>query len=78
MFSFMFNKQIKIYKIVILSVVLYGCEAWSFTLTETHRLRVFENRSLRIFGPKMGKDGSWRKLHNDELNSMCFHRILLE
>jgi hypothetical protein len=38
---------------------------------EEHRLRVFENRLLRkIFGPKMEEDGSWRKLHNDELHSL--------
>jgi hypothetical protein len=37
---------------IILSVVLYGCETWSLTLREEHRLRVFENRVLRrIFGP---------------------------
>jgi hypothetical protein len=35
------------------------------------RLRVFENRKL-IFGPKMEEDGSWRKLHNDELHSLYF------
>jgi hypothetical protein len=40
-------------------------------LREEHRLRVFENRVLRrIFGPKREKDGSWRKLHNDELQSL--------
>jgi hypothetical protein len=40
-------------------------------LKEDHRLRVFENRELRrIFGPKRGEDGSWRKLHNDELHSL--------
>jgi hypothetical protein len=45
--------MIKINKIVILAVVLYGCETWSFTLGEEHRLRVFENKVLRgIFGPK--------------------------
>jgi hypothetical protein len=38
-------------------------------LREEHRLRVFENRVLRIFGPKREEDGSWRKLHNDELHS---------
>jgi hypothetical protein len=48
--------------------VLYGYETWSLTLGEEHRLRVFENRMLRrIFGPKREEDGSWRKLHNDEL-----------
>jgi hypothetical protein len=45
--------KIKIYKTIILPVVLYGCETWSLTLREEHRLRVFENRVLRrIFGPK--------------------------
>jgi hypothetical protein len=59
------------YKTVILPVVLYGCETWSFTLREEHRLRVFENRVLRnIFGPKREAYGSWRKLHNDELHSL--------
>jgi hypothetical protein len=54
--------KIKIYKTVIFLVVLYGCETWSVTLGEEHRLRVFENRVLRrIFGPKRGEDGSWRK-----------------
>jgi hypothetical protein len=43
----------QIYKTIILPVVLYGCETWSLTLREEHRLRVFENRVLRtIFGPK--------------------------
>jgi hypothetical protein len=64
--------KIKIYKTVTLPVVLYGCETWSLTLREEHRLRVFENRVLRrIFGPKREEDGSWRKLHNDELHSFC-------
>jgi hypothetical protein len=51
--------------------VLYGCETWSLTSREEHRLRVFENRVLRrIFGPKREEDGSWRKLHNDELHGL--------
>jgi hypothetical protein len=51
------NLKIKIYRTVILSVVLYGCATWSLTLGEEHRLRVFENRVLRrIFGPKMEED----------------------
>jgi len=52
-----------------LPLVLYGCETWSLTLREEHRLRVFENRVLsRIFGPKRDKEtGEWRKLHNEEL-----------
>jgi hypothetical protein len=62
--------KIKLYKIVILPVVLYGCETWSVTLREVHRLRVFENTILRkIFAPKREEDESWRKLHNDELHS---------
>jgi hypothetical protein len=47
------NVKIKIYKIMILPVVLYGCETWSLILREEHRLRVFENRVLRrVFGSK--------------------------
>ena len=50
------NVKIKIYRTIILPVVLYGCETWSLTLREEHRLRVFENRVLRrIFKPK--RDG---------------------
>jgi sorting nexin-29 len=58
------NLKIKKYKIVILPVVLYGCETWSLTLgEEPARLRVFENRVLRrIFGPKREEDGSWKKI----------------
>jgi hypothetical protein len=41
-------------------------------LKEEHRLRVSENRVLRIFGPKREEDGSWRKLHNDELHSLHY------
>jgi hypothetical protein len=53
-------------------VVLYGCETWSLTLREKHRLRVFENRVLRrIFESKKGEViGSWRKLHNEELHNL--------
>jgi hypothetical protein len=65
------NLKIKIRKTVILPVVLLGCETRSLTLREEHRLRVFENSVLRrIFGPKREEDGSWRKLHNDELHSL--------
>jgi hypothetical protein len=64
------NLKIKIYKTVILSVVLYGCETWSLTLVGEHRLRVSENRVLKIFGPKREEDGSWRKLHNDEFHNL--------
>ena len=59
-----------IYRTIILPLVLYGCETWSLTLREDHRLRVFENRVLRrIFGPKREEvTGEWRKLHNEELS----------
>ena len=47
------NLKIKIYRNIILPVILYGCETWSFRLREERRLKVFENRVLRrIFGPK--------------------------
>ena len=46
------NLKIKIYTTIILSLVLYGYETWSLTLREERRPRVFENRVLRIFGPK--------------------------
>jgi hypothetical protein len=49
--------KIRIYKTIILPVVLYGCEKWSLTLREGHRLRVFENRVLRmVFGPKRDEE----------------------
>ena len=55
------NLKIKIYRTIILPVFLYGCETWSLTLREGHRLRVFENRVLRrIFGPRRdGVTGEW-------------------
>jgi hypothetical protein len=63
------NVKIGIYETIILSMVLYGCETWSLTLREEHRLRVFECRVLRrIFGPKRDEvTAEWRKLHNEEL-----------
>jgi hypothetical protein len=63
------KKKIRIHKAIILSVVLYGCETWSLTLREEHRLRMFEYRVLRtIFGLKRDEvTGGWRKLHNEEL-----------
>jgi hypothetical protein len=59
------NTKIKIYKSIILSVILYGCETWSLILREEHRLRVFENRVLRD-----EVTGEWRRLHNKELNDL--------
>jgi hypothetical protein len=64
------NVEVKMYKTIILPVVLYVCETWSVTLREEHRLWVFENRVLRrIFGPKRDEvTGEWSKLHNEELH----------
>jgi hypothetical protein len=66
------NVKIKIYKTIILPLVLYGCKTWSLTLREEHKLRVFENTVLRrIFGPKRDEvTGGWRKLHNEELHGL--------
>ncbi|KAJ4446816.1 hypothetical protein ANN_13514, partial [Periplaneta americana] len=66
------NLKVRIYKTVILPVVLYGCETWTLTLREEQRLRVFENKVLRkIFGVKRDEvTGEWRKLHNTELHAL--------
>jgi hypothetical protein len=69
-------------------VALFGCETWSLTLEEEHRLRVFENGALRrIFGPKRDEGiGGWRNhvtrkeikshVRNEELHNLCFSRII--
>jgi hypothetical protein len=66
------NLKIRIYKTIILPVVLYGYKTWSLTLREEHRLKVFENRVLRrIFGPKRDEvTGEWRKLLNEKLRDL--------
>jgi hypothetical protein len=66
------NLKGKIHKTIILPVVLYGCETWSLTLREEHRLMVFENRVLRgIFGPKREEvTGQWTKLHSGEFHNL--------
>jgi len=66
------NLKIKIYRTKILSVVLYGCEAWSLTLREERKLRVFEYMVLRrIFGPRRDEvTGEWKRLYNEELNDL--------
>ena len=66
------NLKIKIYRTIILPVVLYGGETWSLTLREECRLRVFENRVLRrVFGSKRDEvTGEWRKLRNAELRDL--------
>ena len=62
------NLKIKIYRTIILPIVLYGCETWLLTLREEHRLRVFENIGLK----KDEVTGEWRKLHNEELSDLYF------
>ena len=69
------NLKIKIYRTIILPVVLYGCETWSVTLREERRLRVFENRVLRrIFGPKRdGVTGEW-----SEIKGLLYNQQFIE
>ena len=72
-FSLLFkNKKFKIHGIILLSVVLCGCETWSLKLREERRLMLFENRVLRrILGYKRDEvTREWRKLHNEELNNL--------
>jgi hypothetical protein len=66
------NLKVTIYKNIILTVVLYGCETWSPTLREKRRLKVFGNRVLRrTLGPKKDEVmGEWRKLRNGELHNL--------
>ena len=66
------NLEIKMYRTIILPVVLYGCETWSLKLRKERRLRVFENRLLRrTFGPKRDEvTGELRKLQNEKLNDL--------
>jgi hypothetical protein len=66
------NVNIRIYKTIILPVVLYGCETRSLILKEERKLRVFENWVLRrIFGPKRDEmTGRWRNLHNEEQHDL--------
>jgi hypothetical protein len=66
------NLKSKIYRTIILPVVLYGYETWSLTLKEERRLRVSQNRLLRrVFGLRRdGVTGEWGKLHNEEFNDL--------
>ena len=66
------NVKIKIYRIILVPVVLYGCETLLLKPMEEYGLRVIENRVLRrIIGPKRDKvTGEWRKLNNEELNDL--------
>jgi hypothetical protein len=66
------NVKARIYKNIILPVVLYGCETWSLILWEEHKLKVFENIVLRrVLGPRRDRlAAGWRKLHNEELHNL--------
>ena len=66
------NLEIKIYRNIILRVVLYGCETWSLTLREEKKLRVFENMVLRrLFGHRRDEvTGEWKRLYNEELTEL--------
>ena len=66
------NLKIKIYRTIILPVVLCGCETWSLILREERKLRVFEDMVLRrIFGPRRDEiTGELRRLRNEELNDL--------
>jgi hypothetical protein len=65
------NIKLKIYRTIILPITSYGCETWSLTLREEHRLRVSGNRVLReIFGPKDEATQEWRRLHNKEIHDL--------
>jgi hypothetical protein len=69
------NIKIRIYKTIILPVVLYGREPWSLTLEEEHRLRALR----RLFGQKRDEvTGGWRKLHNGELHNLYSSPSTLE
>jgi hypothetical protein len=74
------NVKVKIYRIIILPVVLYGCETCSLTLREKHRLRMSENRVLgRIFGPKRDEvTEEWRKLQSGELHNLYLSPDIIE
>ena len=71
--------KIKIYRTIILPVVLCKCETWSRTSSEERKLRVFENRAMRrIFGPKREEvSGECRRLHEEELNDLCSTPIII-
>jgi len=66
------STKIKIFKTIILPVILYVYETWSLTVREEHRLRVFKNRVLwKIFGPKREEvAGGWRRLHSEDLHNL--------
>jgi hypothetical protein len=66
------NIKLRIYKTIMLPMVLYESETWSLTLREGHRLRLYQNRVLRrIAGTRRDEmAGGWRQLHNEELHNL--------
>jgi hypothetical protein len=73
------NLKIRLYKTIILSVVVYGCEFWSPTLREGNKLRDFEKRMFRIiFGPKRKDDVSCRKQHNDDFHCLYISQNIVK
>ena len=70
--TFVIPTSLKLYRTVILPVILYRCETWTLTLKEEKMLQVFENKVLRkIFVPKRDdQTGAWRRLHNGELHNL--------
>jgi len=73
------NLNFKIRRTLILLVVLYGCETWSFTLREERKLKLYENMALRrIFGPRRDEEtGKCLRLHNEELNDLYISPAIL-
>lgn len=65
--------KLRLYKTLILLVILYGCQCWSTRKQELNKLTIFERRCLRkIFGPvKDNITGEWRRRHNIELEQLC-------
>jgi hypothetical protein len=78
--SLLTKRKIEIYRIIILLVVLYGCETQSLILREERSLRVFENKVLRrIFGPKMDEiTTEWKRLYYKQFMLCTPHQILLK
>jgi hypothetical protein len=73
------NVRIKTHRPIIVPVALYGRETCTLALREVHRLSMFENRVLRIFGPTRDEvTGIWRRLHKEELRTYTLRQVQLE